>query len=133
MPKLPVRLLMIASVLLVISGCEKQSAPAFSSPPTIHANTNSGTPLVAVLSARTTVPALLNIDISDGERSWSVPANATPATEHEVLLMGFRADRQHAVIASVTGPDGAVADAATPGICYAGTAGVFPGSGGQRQ
>lgn len=113
MLKNPVKSLLMASALFVLSGCAKQEGPRFAEPPVLSPNGNQGAPLVAILTAQTTQPVLLNVDISDGERSWSVPTGEVPATDHEVVLLGFRAAREHAVVASVIAPDGAVVDAAT--------------------
>jgi hypothetical protein len=79
----------------LIAGCGDTTAPTFTAAPTIAANPNRAVPLAAIVSADTNEPAVLLIQISDGNREWNIPTSHELATRHSLAVLGFRPDRRH--------------------------------------
>ena len=82
-----------AAVILI--GCGDTTAPGFTSTPSLASNPNPAVPLAAIVSAATDEPAELMIEVSDGERGWSVPESGDLMTQHKRVVLGFKAGRKH--------------------------------------
>jgi len=85
---------------LTVTACDR-SGPVLTDVSLIS-NPNPTVPLAAILSVAADEAATLTINIDDGERQWSVTPTADMAAQHEVPVIGLRADRMHAISVTLT-------------------------------
>jgi arylsulfate sulfotransferase len=86
----------------------------FSATPVLSVNPSGRVPLSARLVAKTNLPSLLEIDISDGVRRWTIASGETMATAHAVPILDLRSARRHTVrVKARHGDDAITTDALT--------------------
>ena len=105
--------LAVFSAACFSAACGDSTAPTFIAPAAIAANPNPAVPLAAIVSAQTDEPAALLIEVSDGERQWSIPASPELSTQHSLPVLGFRPGRKHAIQVSARDQAGHVSPAAS--------------------
>lgn len=87
------------------------SAPrdvAFVSLPRIAPGPNPEVPLVATVSFRTSTPTRVELHVEEagGARDWTVLAEPDLKSQHEVHVLGMRADRMHSIEVTVIDAQG---------------------------
>lgn len=89
----------VVTVALLIVGCggSNSAGPSFSGEPELTVGPNPEVPLVAVVSAETDEPAVIELTIDDGDVERVVVPNPTPGTEHEVPVLGLRPDHAYTI------------------------------------
>jgi arylsulfate sulfotransferase len=93
------------TALLVCSVTQKNARAAelqFVDGPTISANPNTSTPLVAILEFSTNVPAKATVEVTDGDRTFSVPTQINASTDHRITILNLRPDTTHQIHLSVS-------------------------------
>jgi hypothetical protein len=85
-----------AACLLTLSACSGGgSEPAqleIVSAPALYANPNGWVPLTALVAVEVSVPARIDLEFSDGTRTWRVPAVREYERVHtRVPVLGLRA------------------------------------------
>lgn len=75
----------------------KTFAPAFKHPPVVRPNPNRNAPLAAIFECETDQPVQVEVRISDGTHSWTIASDDTLKTNHSLVLLGFRPEREHKV------------------------------------
>ena len=115
----------VAVSLGLIIGCAPENEPVAPAPVIEQAplsisdvslrNTNARVPLAALMTLTTSEPAVVELRIDDGERSWSVTPSEEAATNHSLMVLGMRSGRMHSVTALARDADGneAMSDAAS--------------------
>jgi len=93
------------TLLLLVCYYPAQALTVKSSP-IIAQNPNPRAPLAAVLRFSTDTPVTTQVEVSDGERSWTVVFDPSEKPEGGLPLIGMRAGRQHTFKISLTGPGG---------------------------
>jgi arylsulfate sulfotransferase len=101
------RIITLLTTAFALTACG-DSGPEISSA-SITANPNTTVPLAAILSVSTADPAMLTINIDDGERQWSVSPGDAMSTGHVAPVLGMRASRTHSITATLTDENGKTA------------------------
>ncbi|HKY63033.1 MAG TPA: aryl-sulfate sulfotransferase [bacterium] len=73
-----------------------QTTPHFLQAPRLTLAPNEDTPLAASLEALTDEPASIEVEVSDGQRTWSIPASSL-AVSHRLTLLGFSPGKSHQI------------------------------------
>ncbi len=71
--------------------------PVFVDGPSVRQNPNPLVPLAAIVEAETNEATRIQLDISDGSRAWTVPAEGPYRVEHEVPVIRMRPGRDHVI------------------------------------
>ena len=90
------------------------TAPGFTTTPSITPSNDPATPLYATVSLGTDEPAVVELDVDDGTRTWTIVPDPTPATDHELTVLGVKPDRVHSI--TVRARDAAGNEATAPGM-----------------
>ncbi len=100
----------VATLLTILgtAACSVAS-PIFKQAPVIEANPNPRVPLAALLRFAADRPVTTRIEVSDGDRSWTVRHDAAADPSQGLALLGFRPGRAHEVFITVTDGKGASA------------------------
>ncbi|HEY5665492.1 MAG TPA: aryl-sulfate sulfotransferase [Gammaproteobacteria bacterium] len=86
---------------------------ALAGPLVIEMNPSGRAPLAGVASFTTTEPVRATITVTDNAgHSFSATSGDEPATEHEIMLLGFRPSRPHQVSLTLETANGASSEAA---------------------
>ncbi len=76
----------------------------FVTAPVASANPNERAPLSAIVAFTTDTPSRAVLEVSEGERRWTVDSVEQRRTRHSVPVIGLRPGRDHAIV--VTAQDG---------------------------
>lgn len=90
------KIVSLCAVMCFIVGCDTTTVN-FKATPAITVNPNSAVPLAAIVSATTSKPTVLLIQVSDGSQDWTIPISSALATSHSLPILGFKPDRRHVV------------------------------------
>jgi hypothetical protein len=70
----------------------------FTREPTIKPGPNAYAPLSAIVEFGTDGPGHAILDLSDGERQWSIKFDKDLKTEHTCLVLGLRPGKTHRIL-----------------------------------
>ena len=121
---MPMKKLAITAVLLAsigLSGCDRppldSTGPSITSPLIVEMNPSGRAPLAGVARFTTNEPVRATIMVfdDDGHR-FSASSGEEPATEHAIVLLGFRPNRRHMLALALEGDDGTETPAASLSI-----------------
>lgn len=71
--------------------------PRLLKPPTIRANPNPAVPLAAIVEFTADRPVTVSATIHDGKSERAIPFPGKPQRRHELVLLGFKPARKHAI------------------------------------
>lgn len=119
MRKLALTAALTASIF--VGGCDRPApviaGPSITSPLIVEMNPSGRAPLAGLASFTTSEPVLATIMVFDDDgNTFSASSGETPATEHEIVLLGFRPNRRHTLALALEGEDGAEIPAANLAI-----------------
>ena len=95
------------ALLVAIGSCSEPPAPAPLAL-VLEMNPSGRAPLAGTLKFTTEQPTRATVVISDGEDTQSVTPDDAFTTDHDLLLLGFRPDREHTVEVSLENQDGRI-------------------------
>jgi len=100
-------IVLFASIAGCINGYAQPSTPPpqFLSVPDIEMDPNLSTPLAGVLHLSTNIPTRVLLDISSGNKSWSIKFDDFK-TDHTLTVLGFRPDKTHTIKIHVVNQNG---------------------------
>lgn len=86
----------------------------FAEVPKVSPNPNRRAPLVAIVNVSATVPVIGELQISDAEHTWTLPASTSKSKIFQLIAYGMRPGRPHEIRIRLTDPETGVSELSDP-------------------